>query len=242
MLCFFCKEDATNSKSIEHIVPESLGNKKYILEKGIICDKCNNYFAREIEKPVQEYEDIKNIVAFESIENKKGKKKTTTIICGDEECQLDVIENNGEKTLLVGISPQMCGELYDRTFPETMLLNSVNLSKYVDDYNFSRFISKIALELLIYSLIENKMYTETNLLTFRELYKEMVKFVRFGNRNKKNWPMKVLEVYHYMPFDENNLNHFKCYFDEPSDDNFIFNFEFFGTRFMINLLDKNMKK
>lgn len=50
MNCIFCHQPSDNSKSIEHIVPESLGNKKTVLWRGAICDKCNNYFATKIEK------------------------------------------------------------------------------------------------------------------------------------------------------------------------------------------------
>lgn len=34
-----------NTSSEEHIIPKSLGNDDLILEKGTICDACNNYFA-----------------------------------------------------------------------------------------------------------------------------------------------------------------------------------------------------
>lgn len=54
MRCFFCKEDSSSSKSIEHIVPESIGNKAFTLPCGYVCDKCNNYLAREVEKPFLE--------------------------------------------------------------------------------------------------------------------------------------------------------------------------------------------
>lgn len=38
--CIFCNQDSTESKSIEHIIPESLGKDELILDKGIVCDKC----------------------------------------------------------------------------------------------------------------------------------------------------------------------------------------------------------
>jgi len=50
MNCIFCHEISDNSKGIEHIIPESLGNKEHTLWKGAVCDKCNNYFATKIEK------------------------------------------------------------------------------------------------------------------------------------------------------------------------------------------------
>ncbi len=44
----FCLEVSDNFNTIEHIVSESLGNTDDILEKAV-CDKCQNYFGREIE-------------------------------------------------------------------------------------------------------------------------------------------------------------------------------------------------
>jgi hypothetical protein len=51
MRCIFCKIDASQSRSVEHIIPESLGNTTHILPVGVVCDRCNNYFARKVEKP-----------------------------------------------------------------------------------------------------------------------------------------------------------------------------------------------
>ncbi|MBP5346270.1 MAG: hypothetical protein J6Y99_08655 [Bacteroidales bacterium] len=50
MQCIFCHKDSSNSKSVEHIIPESLGNKHHYLPKGYVCDECNNYFSYKIEK------------------------------------------------------------------------------------------------------------------------------------------------------------------------------------------------
>src|SRR5436309_15606851 len=52
--CVFCKRDSGASRSIEHILPESLGNKEHTLPAGVVCDACNNYFASGIEQPVLE--------------------------------------------------------------------------------------------------------------------------------------------------------------------------------------------
>ncbi|MHB9071730.1 MAG: HNH endonuclease [Sedimentisphaerales bacterium] len=38
--------------SIEHIIPESLENQDIYLSHGIICDQCNNYLSRKVEKPI----------------------------------------------------------------------------------------------------------------------------------------------------------------------------------------------
>lgn len=33
-------------------MPESLGNTEHVLGPGVVCDACNNYLAREVEKPI----------------------------------------------------------------------------------------------------------------------------------------------------------------------------------------------
>ena len=71
MKCIFCKKDSSNSKSVEHIIPESLGNKSHILPKGIVCDSCNNYFAIKIEKKVLDKPYFKNVRYRNLITTKK---------------------------------------------------------------------------------------------------------------------------------------------------------------------------
>jgi len=50
MLCLFCKSDGPFS-TVEHIVPESLGNKHILLD-GQICDACQRYLGAKIEEYV----------------------------------------------------------------------------------------------------------------------------------------------------------------------------------------------
>lgn len=73
MRCIFCKLPSDNSISVEHIIPESLGNTEHILAKGIVCDKCNNYFAIKIEQPLLQLPYFVSVRHRNDIENKKGK-------------------------------------------------------------------------------------------------------------------------------------------------------------------------
>ncbi len=43
--CIICNQ-AGREPSIEHIIPQSIGNVHYILHKGIVCKHCNNKIAR----------------------------------------------------------------------------------------------------------------------------------------------------------------------------------------------------
>lgn len=54
MRCIFCRQDSSISKSVEHIIPESLGNAEHVLPHGVVCDSCNQYFARKVERQVLE--------------------------------------------------------------------------------------------------------------------------------------------------------------------------------------------
>jgi hypothetical protein len=54
-------------------MPESLGNTKYILPKGVVCDTCNNYFSNAVEAPVLNHQSFRNIRAKYMVPTKKGK-------------------------------------------------------------------------------------------------------------------------------------------------------------------------
>ncbi|MGJ7878064.1 HNH endonuclease [Streptomyces rochei] len=71
MLCLFCKKDAQGSRSVEHVVPESLGNTTMTLPAGTVCDACNNYFAVKVEKPFLESPSIVALRFHQAIPSKK---------------------------------------------------------------------------------------------------------------------------------------------------------------------------
>jgi hypothetical protein len=74
MRCIFCKQISNDSISVEHILPESLGNIDAILPPGVVCDKCNNYFSREIERPVLSSGIFKLLRNDKGLPSTKGKK------------------------------------------------------------------------------------------------------------------------------------------------------------------------
>lgn len=72
-ICIFCHKDSSTSKSVEHIIPESLGNKEHILPKGYVCDACNNYFSVKIEKELLAQPYFVSMRRRNDIRTKKGK-------------------------------------------------------------------------------------------------------------------------------------------------------------------------
>lgn len=73
MRCLFCKADSSQSRSVEHIIPESLGNTRHVLGKGVVCDGCNNYFAKAVEKPFLEAPGVKILRFEQELLSKKGR-------------------------------------------------------------------------------------------------------------------------------------------------------------------------
>jgi hypothetical protein len=73
MRCIFCKRDSSGSTSCEHILPESLGNTTAILPPGVVCDRCNNYFSREVERPFLDSPEIRALRFHQTIPSKRGR-------------------------------------------------------------------------------------------------------------------------------------------------------------------------
>jgi hypothetical protein len=71
--CIFCKSTNTSFNSIEHIIPESLGNIEHTLPRGVVCDSCNNYFSRKVESPILNSPEMLDIRRKMLIPSKKGK-------------------------------------------------------------------------------------------------------------------------------------------------------------------------
>jgi len=56
--CIYCLQTTGNFKSKEHIFPESLGNKDLILQRGYVCDRCNNGVLAVLDNALMKFEPI----------------------------------------------------------------------------------------------------------------------------------------------------------------------------------------
>lgn len=83
MRCIFCKETSDRSRSVEHIIPESLGNSKAVLPRGVVCDGCNNYFARKIEQPLLAEPFFSDLRGRQRVESKKGRIPRSGMVIAD---------------------------------------------------------------------------------------------------------------------------------------------------------------
>ena len=71
MKCIFCNSLGPFN-TVEHIIPQSLGNDDEVL-LNCVCDKCQNYFGKEIERYVLEKTPLGFWRTHQGIKTKKGK-------------------------------------------------------------------------------------------------------------------------------------------------------------------------
>jgi len=195
--CLFCKQDSSNSKSVEHIIPESLGNTTSILSKGIVCDKCNNYFSRKIEQPFLESVDIKTLRFREAIPNKRGRiPPVNGILNGKIPVKIHnpisgipifahekdmVIAIESDNTDIRKIMPH--GKIITPAFTDEMIPQNTTI--------ISRFIAKVALESLAQKLCEHP--NGIDYLIDESAYDPIRNYVRLGSG--KTWPCSIRRIY-----------------------------------------------
>lgn len=193
MRCLFCKEDSSSAKSIEHVIPESLGNKTFTLPRGYVCDKCNNYLAREIEKPFLERDDMRLLRFQEDIPSKKNKFPQ---LMGDlDGIPVEVKKeiHRGEIVPSIGMPPELLEKLI--LFPQDHY--QMIVPAYTDalippqDAVTSRFIGKIALEALAHKL--SSLDDSLDQLIDDKQFDPIRNHVRRGS--PRTWPCHIRRIY-----------------------------------------------
>lgn len=191
MRCIFCKVDSSNSKSVEHIIPESLGNIEHILPPGLVCDKCNNYFAREIERPLLESQYFLHARFENLIPSKKNRIPIVKGIILPLRNPVQVtFENEG---LICGVKSEDFSWLLENKKSKGGTLCIPHFSKPEGiDHVLSRFLGKVAIEALAHLALSNNETLESILVNPEEL-NPLISYVRRGER--KIWSFHQREIY-----------------------------------------------
>lgn len=178
---------SVNTKSEEHVIPKSLGNDDLILPKGIICDKCNNYFSTNIEKQFLSLEPISLLRSYHLIPSRKKKvPKQEILFCGDiAEMNYDTHTNS----LFIGVSPQTATKLYSGIKPTMFFSKGISIKDLMDNYFVSRMLVKIFTEMNIYYALlsiqqQGNLTNETIDLAYDNTMKEFFDYTRYGKPNK----------------------------------------------------------
>src|SRR5262249_12994746 len=148
----FCKSDSTRSCSVEHIIPEALGNIEYVLPRGMVCDTCNNYFARKVEGPLLETPWFRHVRSRQFIQNKRGLVPSMVWAFSDARMLGDVWVD-GPRLTFGHQDPKELLKL------EAAILDGRARSVYIpivhaiDERLMSRFLAKVAIEILAHRLM-----------------------------------------------------------------------------------------
>ena len=184
IICIFCKGNTSSSKSVEHIIPESLGCTRLVLRKGIVCDKCNNYFSSKIEGPLLAGGYFKTFRFVMDIPSKKGKIPPYLGAFDDRGVMWDVHKFKNSLpimttpnpkdaySLLRGVQSGNDSRLY---FPQP--------AQEEDEYLMARFLAKIAIEYLAFRVSDIPGWQDE--VVFKPELDEIRNFSRYGKPNYK---------------------------------------------------------
>ena len=147
--CLFCKGDSTASRSVEHIIPESLGNSTALLPPGVVCDVCNNYFARKVEAPFLHSPALLNLRFRQRLPNKRGRVPSLEgVIRPDIPAELCFYPKYDLTS--IGVPLKALPDVLQRSSLEAVFPLDVSVPP---DAITSRFLAKIALEAMAARLV-----------------------------------------------------------------------------------------
>jgi hypothetical protein len=97
--CLFCLTADGGFSSVEHPIPESLGNTELILPKGVVCDRCNNGRLAVLDQALADLMPLKMRRTTLGIENKRGNVPITVF----QDARLERVEG---RAALTGPAPR----------------------------------------------------------------------------------------------------------------------------------------
>lgn len=194
MICIFCHKDSSSSKSVEHIIPESLGNKYYYLTKGCVCDECNHYFAIKIEKSLLSQPYFVSLRHRNEILTKKGKLVRQKMFFPEALKFTEVTMQTTDKGIVCSFDNE---ELY-KTIKEkgihTMLGPYIPEPEYPNNI-VSRFLAKCAYEYFLYTIGEDKydICVEELLGKENDILRDLREYARYGKG--RYWQYNQRRIY-----------------------------------------------
>lgn len=191
MRCIFCKIESSTSKSVEHIIPESLGNKNHVLPRGVVCDSCNNYFAIKIEKPLLEQPYFVSMRARNEIISKKGKIPIESVQLNNSIGYSEIVRPKENSTIIININDtHFFDNIANGSIKE--LIYPAHLIPPHDNYIVSRFLAKVTIEAFAQKF--GKSDGGIDYLIDEVQFDEIRNFARYGKKYN-NWPYSVRKIY-----------------------------------------------
>lgn len=155
MQCIFCHKDSSTSRSVEHIVPESLGNKLHVLSKGYVCDSCNHYFAVKIEKELLEQPYFRSYRFRNEILTKKDKLVKESAIFPSAFKSTEITMQTTDEGIIASFNDEDIVKIINKNGGKGIMITAGTLSPEYPSQIMSRFLAKCAYEYFLYSMGES---------------------------------------------------------------------------------------
>lgn len=162
-----------------------------MLPPGVVCDQCNNYFARKIEGPLLDTFHFKNLRGRQHIENKRGRIPPQRILFPTARLELDLYSTGQDRSVVTA------HERDEATFVYFLLSGRggtfvIPTCLPVNETLISRFLAKTAIEVLASRLIGLEGW-EVELIDNTQL-DPVRRYARFGDA-PEFWPFNERRIY-----------------------------------------------
>lgn len=194
MQCIFCHKDASTSTSVEHIIPESLGNKHTYLPKGYVCDACNHYFAIKIEKDLLNQPYFISLRSRNEILSKKNRLVKQSAIFPRAQKKSEISLQTQENTLVIHVHDEEVYNNIEEGKCDKMIVEYLLEPEYPNPL-MSRFLAKCAYEFFLFNMGKGKydLCVDELLGHNTDILKPLREYARFGKG--KYWQYSQRRIY-----------------------------------------------
>lgn len=236
MRCIFCKQASDHSRSVEHILPESLGNQNHTLPPGIVCDGCNNYFSTKLEKPILESGHFRTLRFQEMIPSKKGRIPVQKAILGLGTAGMLATEVEREENgaIVIRIPPEHWDTVANIGVGKLLIPAE---GQHPPERLMSRLLAKISLEAMVHRVLAD--HDLVNYFVNESQLDPLRKWARYG-MSDTYWPFSQRVIYDvgHMHVDASEepfqcLHEFDFLFTDPGE--VYFCLAIFGIEYTINM-------
>lgn len=194
MICIFCHKDSSASKSVEHIIPESLGNTHHYLPKGYVCDECNHYFAIKIENSLLSQPYFVSLRHRNEILTKKGKLVKQQMIFPGALKTAEVTMKTTDKGIVCSFDDEELYETIKEKCIHTMIGPYILEPEYPNNI-VSRFLAKCAYDFFLYNMGGDKYDLCVKELLGKEndILRDLREYARYGKG--RYWQYNQRRIY-----------------------------------------------
>ena len=173
-------------------MPESFGNTQHVLEPGVVCDHCNNYLAREVEKPILDSLYFKERRFNAVISNKRGRMIPLDGFHLQSGTRVQAYADTSEG-ISMGAHPGADeARLVKALFGQSQGALIFPMATLPDERALARFVGKVGIEALASRLIQAGLSHEE--LIDRPDLEKLRNFIRRGN-GPRHWSVARRQLY-----------------------------------------------